>query len=102
MNLVNSQELEQMKTNGDKLVIDFFAEWCGPCKMIMPRLEAIEPEYQNVKFVKVDIDKNRDFVANLGIRSVPTIMFFDGEKIIETSIGVRPDSFYKDILSKMI
>jgi thioredoxin 1 len=101
MELVTSQQLEEMKSNGDKLLIDFFAEWCGPCLMLMPRLESFESQFPNVKFVKIDIDKNREYVMELGVRSVPTIMVYDGSKIVDTSIGVKPDSHYKDILNKV-
>ena len=101
MELVTSQQLEEMKSNGDKLLIDFFAEWCGPCLMLMPRLESFESQFPDVKFVKIDIDKNREYVMELGVRSVPTIMIYDGSKVVETSIGVKPDSYYKDTLSKI-
>jgi thioredoxin 1 len=101
MELVTSQQLEEMKSNGDKLLIDFFAEWCGPCLMLMPRLESFESQFPDVKFVKIDIDKNREYVMELGVRSVPTIMVYDGSKIVDTSIGVKPDSHYKDILNKV-
>jgi thioredoxin 1 len=101
MELVTSQQLEEMKSNGDKLLIDFFGEWCGPCLMLMPRLESFESQFPDVKFVKIDIDKNREYVMGLGVRSVPTIMVYDGSKIVDTSIGVKPDSHYKDILNKV-
>jgi thioredoxin 1 len=101
MELVTSQELEQMKSNKQKLFIDFFAEWCGPCKMIIPKLESFESDFPDIKFVKVDIDKNRDYVMKLGIRSVPTIMVFNGDEIVDTSIGAKPDIHYKDILTKV-
>jgi thioredoxin 1 len=101
MELVTSQELEEMKSNKQKLLIDFFAEWCGPCKMIIPKLESFESDFQDIKFVKIDIDKNRDYVMELGIRSVPTIMIYNGDEMVDTSIGVKPDTYYKDILNKV-
>ena len=54
MELVTSQQLEEMKSNGDKLLIDFFAEWCGPCLMLMPKLESFESQFPDVKFVKIE------------------------------------------------
>lgn len=101
MELVTSQQLEEMKSNGNKLLIDFFGEWCGPCQMLIPKLESFESQFPGVKFVKVDIDKDREYVMELGVRSVPTIMIYDGSKVVETSIGVKPDSYYKDTLSKI-
>ena len=90
-----------MKSNGDKLLIDFFADWCVPCKMIIPKLESFESQFPGVKFVKVDIDKSRDYVMELGIRSVPTIMIYNGKETVDISIGVKPDAHYKDILKKV-
>ena len=101
MELVTSQQLEEMKSNGNKLLIDFFGEWCGPCQMLMPKLESFESQFPGVKFVKVDIDKDREYVIELGVRSVPTIMIYDGSKVVETAVGVKPDSFYKEALSKI-
>jgi thioredoxin 1 len=101
MELVTSQELEEMKSNKKKLLIDFFAEWCGPCKMIIPKLESFESDFPDIKFVKIDIDRNRDYVMELGIRSVPTIMIYNGDEMVDTSSGVKPDTYYKDILNKV-
>jgi thioredoxin-like negative regulator of GroEL len=69
--------------------------------MIIPKLESFESQFPGVKFVKVDIDKSRDYVMELGIRSVPTIMFYNGKETVDTSIGVKPDAHYKDILNKV-
>lgn len=101
MELITSQELQEMKSNGDKLLVDFYASWCGPCKMLIPRLELLETQYPDVKFVKLDVDQNRDFATKMGLRSVPTVQIFNGETLITTSSGVQPDNFYKDYLSKL-
>jgi thioredoxin 1 len=101
MELITSQQLQEMKSNGEKLLVDFYATWCGPCKMLIPRLELLETQYPNVKFVKLDVDQNREFAMDMGLRSVPTVQIFNGETLINTSAGVQPDNFYKEHLSNL-
>lgn len=102
MQIVTGEELEQMKLHGEKLLVDFFADWCGPCRMLGPRLERLENEYPDVKFVKVNVDSSQQYSADMGIRSVPTVMFFEGSNKVGTSTGVQPDTFYKEIIEKML
>jgi len=101
MKNVTSEELESLKFHGEKLLVDFYAEWCGPCKMLIPRLERLESEYPDVKFVKVNVDQNGSYTMDMGIRSVPTIVFFDGSKFKGQTTGVQPDDIYKKHLSQL-
>jgi thioredoxin 1 len=101
MQLVSSEELEQMKFRGEKVLADFYADWCGPCKMLIPRLERLESEYPDVKFVKVNVDDNQSYMLDMGIRSVPTVVFFDGNLKINTTTGMQADSHYHGILSQL-
>lgn len=101
MTEITGEQLEQLKKEGKNILLDLHGVWCGPCKMLMPKLEQIETQYDNVVFVKMDVDKNRDYVMELGIRSVPTIMIYNGKEIVDTIIGVKPDAHYKDILNKV-
>ena len=82
-------------------LVDFHATWCGPCKTLIPRLESFEGDYPNVEFVKVDVDSEQQFAMSLGIRSVPTVMIFDGDKLVDRSSGVNEESYYKDILNSL-
>jgi thioredoxin 1 len=101
MKAVTSEELETMMSNGEKILLDFYADWCGPCKSLIPRLESMEPNYQNVKFVKLNVDENQSYAIKNGIRSIPTVMFLNGYKQINTSTGLQSDNFYKDILTEL-
>jgi len=67
----------------------------------MPRLETISEQYPNVDFVAIDVDANRDYCRSLGIKSVPTVMVFNGTNNISTSVGAQSDKFYRDILNNL-
>jgi thioredoxin len=101
MENVTSEKVKQLQSEGKKVLVDYWAKWCGPCKALIPRLESIEAQYPDVTFVKVDVDENMDSALDLGIRSVPTVIIYDGEKLISRSQGASAESFYKDILNKL-
>lgn len=94
-NIINSQEFDNAIQNG-VVVVDFFATWCGPCKMLSPIFEELEEELKEVKFVKVDIDKNSDLVQKFKIVSVPTIKIFKDGKEVDTLVGFMPKEVLKN------
>lgn len=84
MKKVNQAEFEQTIKDGYTLV-DFFATWCGPCKMLGPVLEELDGEFANVDFIKVDVDEENALAAQFGIMSIPTVYLFkDGEVVAKT------------------
>ena len=75
----------------EPVVVDFWAEWCGPCKMIAPSLEEISSEMQGkVKVVKLNIDENPDIAAQYGVRSIPTLAMFKGGEVADIKVGASP------------
>ena len=73
------------------VLVDFWAVWCGPCKMIAPVVEEIASEYAGkLKVGKLDVDQNQDVAMKYGIRSIPTLMVFKGGKVVEQIIGALP------------
>ena len=101
MTEVTGEQLEQLKKDGKNILLDLHGLWCGPCKSLMPKLELLEEQYKNVVFVKIDVDENMELAQNLLIRSVPTVIIYKGEEILNRSQGAQPDSFYKDILNSL-
>ncbi|PZN57712.1 MAG: thioredoxin [Proteobacteria bacterium] len=75
----------------EPVVVDFWAEWCGPCKMIGPSLEEIASELQGkVKIAKLNIDENPELAAQYGVRSIPTLMIFKGGEVADIKVGAAP------------
>ena len=83
-NNFNSDVLENEKL----VLVDFWAEWCGPCKQIAPRLEELENKYENnLSVCKVDVDQNRDLALEYNVRSIPSLLLFKSGQNIDTLIG---------------
>lgn len=85
---INTEEFKEVIKEG-KVVVDFFATWCGPCKMLSPVMDNIANDLQDVKFFKVDVDKNEDIAREYGIMSIPTIIVFKNGEIVNTLVGLR-------------
>jgi thioredoxin 1 len=83
------------------VLIDFWAVWCGPCKMIAPIVEELAVEYDGkLKIGKVDVDSNQQIAMQYGIRSIPTLLVFKGGKVVEQIVGAAPKKSLVDKLSK--
>ncbi|UCF64525.1 MAG: thioredoxin [bacterium] len=84
-------------------IVDFWAVWCGPCKVIAPYLEEIASEYSGkVKIAKVDVDNNQAIAAKYGIRSIPTVMFFKNGRMVDQVIGAYPKSHFEEKIGNLI
>lgn len=85
------------------VVVDFWAAWCGPCRMIAPIIEELAVEYEGkVKVGKLDVDDNQQTAIKYGVRSIPTVLFFKGGELKDTVIGAVPKSMFTEKLTKLI
>ena len=91
-NLTKDSSFEQDIASFDKLVVvDFWAEWCGPCKQIGPILEEISAEKKDIiNILKLNIDENPETPQKYGVRGIPTLMLFKGGKLVDTKVGSLP------------
>ena len=100
---ITAQELEQKIQNGDKIIVEFWSTWCGPCKMMKPIFEKVAQSNEtDVQMYTMDIDKNKDFVSSLGIRSIPTIKIFNGQELIDTRVGVLTEGQINGLVTELI
>jgi len=96
-------KFDEMINSTTPTLVDFYATWCGPCKMMSPLLEQVASEMgDETKIIKVDIDKNRDAAAEYGIRSVPTLLLFKEGEIVWRQSGLPPKSMITESIKKFI
>ena len=90
---ITSENFESLK-NGDKpLVVDFWATWCGPCRMIAPIIAKLAEKYNGKLVVgKCDVEDNEDLAASFGIRNIPTILFFKGGQVVDKVVGAQSEA----------
>ena len=90
MKKVTELEFQEAITEGYTLV-DFYADWCGPCKMLQPVLEELDKEFENkVEIVKVDVDVEQGLARRFGVQSIPTLILFKDGEPVEKTMGFRP------------
>ena len=90
---VNTCEFKTLLRQDKVVFADFFATWCGPCKMLAPMIEAIseKPEYADrVEFVKIDVDEEEELAESYGIMSIPTLLIFKNGELVKTQVGGVP------------
>jgi len=99
MTELKSEGFERAVSSAKKCLVDFYATWCGPCKAMNPVLESVETELGSDLIYKIDVDKNRDLVEKLGIRSVPTFIFFENGLEVERKTGSIAKNYLIESLS---
>ncbi|MFO7810854.1 MAG: thioredoxin [Candidatus Delongbacteria bacterium] len=85
------------------VLVDFWAEWCGPCKMVGPTIEKLSEDYKGkVKIAKLDVDSNQNIAAKYSIQSIPTMMIFVKGQVVDGMMGAQPESAIKSRLDKYV
>lgn len=96
---ITDSNFEEIINSDTPVLVDFWAEWCGPCKMIGPVVEELAGEYDGKAVVgKVNVDENPNVSAKFGIRSIPTLLVFKGGEIVDKQIGAVPKQVLADKL----
>lgn len=95
----NEKEFNQEIASG-LTVVDFFATWCGPCRMLAPILEDVSEMRDDARFFKVDVDENYELAKSFGIMSVPTVLFFKNGELVDKSIGLINSEKINQIIDK--
>jgi thioredoxin 1 len=103
MNVTEQDFDEIIQKSKGPVLIDFWAEWCGPCKMLTPVIEELAAEYgETVKIAKVNVDQEPNLAARYGIRSIPTIILFKAGEIVEQMVGMQAKEALKAKLDSLL
>jgi thioredoxin 1 len=101
---ITDANFEELVTNADKpVMIDFWAVWCGPCRMIAPIVEEMSKEYEGKAVIgKVDVDSNPGVATKYGIRNIPTVLFVKGGEIVDKQVGAAPKQAFTAKLDALL
>ena len=86
--------------SGQKVLVDFWADWCGPCKMLGPVIEELAEEVKTVKIAKVNVDENQELALKYNVMSIPTVILFESGIPVETSVGYKPKAALKQMIGE--
>ncbi len=104
MKTVENKEDFNKIINADRpILLDFYADWCGPCQSLLPTVEKLAKEYEGkVEIQKVNVDQNRELAAEFGVRSIPALFFIKEKELIDRINGLVPEKDIKEKLDKML
>lgn len=99
----NAEELSALIAEGNVLLVDFWAEWCGPCKMLAPIIDSLAAKFNGkIKFAKINVDENRELAMQYDIQSIPTVLIFKNGRLETTEMGYQPEDVYSGILESLL
>ena len=100
---ISSVDLQEKINSGEKIIVEFWAEWCGPCRMMKPIFEKVSTDNSSeVHMYTMNVDLNREVSASLGIRSIPTVKVINSGEVTETKVGMLNENDLKNMLTELI
>ncbi len=101
---ITDESFEDVVLKSDKpVMVDFWAAWCGPCRMVGPIIEELSADFEGRAVVgKLDVDANQEFAAKYGVRNIPTVLFFKNGEVVGKQVGVAPKSTYVQALEQHV
>jgi len=101
--IVTDENYKELLSGEIPVVLDFWAEWCGPCRMVGPIIDDLAEEYEGrVAIGKVDVDSNDDIVSEFGIRNIPTVLLFKGGEIVDKQVGAAGKEAFAEKIDKLL
>jgi thioredoxin len=100
---ISAKELQEKINNGEKIIVEMWAPWCGPCKMMKPVFERVASNNtSDIQMFTMNIDENREYAQTLGVRSIPTIKLFSDKKVLDTVVGIMGEDKIKSLINNLI
>ena len=101
---ITDATFDEVVLKSDKpVVVDFWAAWCGPCKMLGPVIDEVSTDYEGKAVVaKIDVDANQEFAAKYGVRNIPTVLVFHNGEVVGRQVGVSPKKAYTDAIDALL
>lgn len=101
--LENIEDYNILIEQNQPVLLDFYADWCGPCQSLLPTVEKLAKEYEgNIEIQKVNVDKNSELASKFGVRSIPALFFLKNGEIVDILNGVVPENILRDKLEALI